>query len=146
MNGCIFLVVICLIYYSIWRYYPDKFQRKHHIYVGIFVSVYLAIYYVITFEPGFTHKVLHNVYTTSQEPLYTHHSKTTNANLYYQQNPHADIKEMLVMKQGSRCLRCQNYILGERDMNLTYVVPLQSGGSNDISNVGVACSSCSMFT
>jgi hypothetical protein len=145
MNGCILLLVISCIYYCVWRYYPDIFQRKHHIYMGIFVSLYMIIYYLLCFEPAFSHKILHNVYTSSQEPLYTTHSQTHNSNLYSQQNPHADIKEVLLVKQGSRCLRCQNYILGTSDMNLTYVTALQSGGSNEISNVGLVCASCSVF-
>jgi hypothetical protein len=145
MNGILLLIVICTLYYVVYKYYPDKLSDKTHTYFGIFVIGYAILYYFFVFETGFTHKVFHNIYESSQQPLYTFNAQGSNAALYHQQNPNADIKEQLLMRQGSRCAQCQNYLIGPQDALLSYHVPLQAGGHNDPSNLVAICSGCHMF-
>lgn len=146
MKGLLCLGLIGGLYYAVWTYYPHKVETKHHIYMGIFGVVYVVLYYLLVFEPGFMHRVFQNIHDSSQQPLYTQNSQGSNAALYQSQHPHADIKETLLLRQGTRCVRCQNYILGERDRNLTYLTPLQHGGRHEILNLGVQCGSCAMFS
>ena len=58
------------------------------------------------------------------------------------------LKYNLAMRQGWRCLHCQNPILQKDIMNhnLHYIKPLQFGGLNDISNMGIKCNVCSSFS
>ena len=86
-----------------------------------------------------------NIYDSSQQPLYSFNAQQSNADLYYKQNPNADIKERLLMMQGSRCHKCQNYIVNVQEGLLTYKIPLQMGGPNDPSNLSVVCPGCHMF-
>ena len=51
------------------------------------------------------------------------------------------------MRQGYRCINCQNPIL-QKDFNsykINYIKPLQFGGENIINNLGVSCSTCNAF-
>jgi hypothetical protein len=146
MKGVICLGIICAIYYAVWKYYPHHVETKHNVYMGIFVAVYVALYYLLTFESAFMYRVFQNIHASSQQPLYTQNSQGSNSELYQSQHPHAEIKGTLLMRQGTRCIRCQNYILGERDSNLTYITPLQNGGVHDLTNLGIQCGSCAMFS
>ena len=145
MNGVLLLLVICTLYYIVYKYYPDKLSEKTHTYFGIGVAIYGLIYYFFVFESNFTHKVFRNIYESSQQPLYTFNAQNSNAALYYQQNPNADIKETLMVRQGSRCAQCQNHMMGPQDALLSYHTPLQAGGSNDPSNLVALCPGCHMF-
>lgn len=145
MNALFTLFLICTIYYIGFRYCPDRYEQKYHIYFGIFVSVYLIFYYFLVFETDFSRKMLINIYESTQQPLYTFNSQISNSDLYYKQNPNADIKERLLMMQGSRCQKCHNYIVNVQDGLLTYKIPLQMGGHNDTSNLSVICPECHMF-
>jgi len=146
MNGFLFLVALCALYYCLWRYYPHVFERRHHIYMGIFVASYSVLYYLMVFEEGFMRKIFQNIYDSSQQPLYTQNSQRSNASLYQTQHPQADLKDELAGRQGSRCVRCQNYLMGASDVNLTYLQSLSEGGANAIENLGVQCTSCAMFS
>ena len=145
MNGIILLVVVCTLYYIVYRYFPERLSEKIHMYFGGGVVIYIVLYYAMVFETNFTHKMFQNIYDSTQQPLYTFNAKGSNANLYYQQNPNADLKERLLTIQGSRCAQCQNYLVGPNDAMMSYRVPLHSGGSNDISNLVVVCSGCHTF-
>jgi len=145
MNALLTLLIICTVYYIGYRYWPDRYEQKYHIYFGIFVSIYIVLYYFLVFEGDFSRKMLTNIHESTQQPLYTFNAQQSNADLYYKQNPNADIKERLLMIQGSRCQKCQNYIVNVQEGLLTYKIPLQSGGSNDPSNLSVICPGCHMF-
>jgi len=57
------------------------------------------------------------------------------------------LKNNLAMRQGFRCINCQNPIL-QKDFNtykINYIKPLQFGGENNINNLGVSCSTCNAF-
>jgi len=148
MNGILLILVICTLYYVVYKYFPDKLSETTHKYFAGFVIVYATLYYFLVFETNFTHKVFHNIYESGQQPIYT--SKDTyangnaNASLHHQQNPNADIKEQLLMRQSSRCAQCQNHLI-INDTMLSYQVPLQAGGPNDPSNLVALCPSCHMF-
>ena len=145
MNALLTLLIICTVYYIGYRYWPDRYEQKYHIYFGIFVSIYLVLYYFLVFETDFSRKMLRNIHESTQQPLYTFNAQQSNADLYYTQNPNADIKERLLMMQGSRCQKCHNYIVNVQEGLLSYKIPLQSGGSNDPSNLSVICPGCHMF-
>ena len=144
MNSLIFLSVICTIYYCVYRWYPEYLEEKYHYYFGGFVSIYLLIIYMFTYENEFMYKIFKNVYDTSRQPLYSFNAHHSNAELYKSLNPNADIKSLLAQKQNSRCAQCHNIIMN-KDLHyykLTYLVPLQQGGPNDVSNLGIVCPNC----
>ena len=144
MNSLIFLSVICTIYYCIYRWYPEYLEEKYHYYFGGFVSIYLLIIYMFTYENEFLYKIFKNIYDTSRQPLYSFNAHHSNAELYKSLNPNSDIKSLLAQKQNSRCAQCHNIIMN-KDLHyykLKYLVPLQQGGQNDVSNLGIVCPNC----
>lgn len=144
MNSLIFLSVICTIYYCIYRWYPEYLEEKYHYYFGGFVIIYLLIIYMFTYENEFMYKIFKNVYDTSRQPLYSFNAHHSNAELYKSLNPNEDIKSLLAQKQNSRCAQCHNIIMN-KDLHyykLKYLVPLQQGGPNDVSNLGIVCPNC----
>ena len=148
MNSLIFLVVICIIYYCINHYFPDKIEERYHYYFGGFVIVYCIILYFLIFESEFMFKIFKNVYETSNQPLYSFNASQSNADFFYQQNPNHNIKDNLAIQQGYRCQSCNNLMM-KQDVNnylLKYKTPLQRGDPNDISNLGVVCPTCFSFS
>ena len=144
MNSLIFLSVICTIYYCIYKWYPEYLEEKYHYYFGGFVTIYLLIIYMFTYENEFLYKIFKNVYDTSRQPLYSFNAHHSNAELYKSLNPNEDIKSLLAQKQNSRCAQCHNIIMN-KDLHyykLKYLVPLQQGGQNDVSNLGIVCPNC----
>lgn len=148
MNSLAFLVIVCILYYCANRYFPERLNalsENHRYYFGGGVVVYLAFWYVLVYESSFVHKVFHNVYN-SEQPLYTKHSALSNASYYHQQNPNANIKAMLLMRQGHRCYKCSNYIVDpENDAKLSYKILPKFGGKNDTHNLVSICRTCSEF-
>jgi len=81
----------------------------------------------------------------------------SNADLFQSQYPNfsgdADpfrgfnIKETLLQKQSGRCSACSNYILKDdlHNCKLKYKTTLQSGGQNNIENIGLVCPHCFGF-
>jgi hypothetical protein len=144
MNSLIFLSVLCIIYYCIYKWYPHYLEEKYHIYFGIFVSVYLFIVYMFVYEKEFMYKMFKNIYDTSRQPLYSFNAQESNSQLYNSLNPNQDIKSMLAQKQMGRCAKCHNHIISQ-DIpfyKLKYLIPLQNGGKNEINNLGLVCPTC----
>lgn len=146
MNSLSFLIILCLIYYCIYRWYPQYLNEKYNYYFGGFVIVYLFILYLFTYEKQFMYKMFQNIHDTQKQPLALFNAKGSNSDLYnsFTQNSNSDLKLMLAHNQHSRCAQCQNYILSN-DINyykLKYLIPLQSGGQNDISNLCLVCPNC----
>ena len=83
-----------------------------------------------------------SVKKADEQPLYDKNS------IVYKQNQMDGLKYNLAMRQGWRCLHCQNPILQKDIYNykLHYIKPLQFGGENSIHNLGIKCSSCSSFS
>ena len=144
MNSIIFLVVILAIYYYIYQNYYDRFEEKYHYYFYGSIGIYLVILYIYHFEYEFFYRLLKNVYDTNHQPLYTFDSMNSNAELFESQHPNFNIKETLLQKQSGRCNACSNFIMNSdlHHMKLKYKNPLQSGGQNNIENIGLVCPQC----
>tara|TARA_Y100000389_G_scaffold203148_1_gene250637 strand:+ start:1152 stop:1586 length:435 start_codon:yes stop_codon:yes gene_type:complete len=142
MKTLIFLGILIFIYYQLFKHYPEKFKNEHHIYFGIFVSGYLMLYYLMTFQKNFVYTVFKNIKDIDEKSLYDFNSIT------YKENQMNGMKYNLAMKQGWRCLQCQNPIL-QKDIHnhsVTYITPLQFGGKNSIHNMGIKCDRCTSFS
>lgn len=136
MLSLLLLVGLCVGYYYLHMYYPR--EQKEHIYMGIFVSVSLVLIYLFHFEEGFVHKVFRQIYSIQKKPLYDLSDFTTKG------DDMKEFKDMVLRSQGSRCARCQNFIL-PRDITYTsldYRVPLDQGGSNTHDNIMIVCPTC----
>jgi len=144
MNGLLLLIIACCIYYCIYKWYPDYLEEKYHYYFGGFVTIYSIILYLFTFENEFMYKFFRNIYETSKQPLYSFNAHNSNSELYNSLNSNHDLKPMLAQKQLGRCAQCKNFII-EKDIphyKLKYLYPLQFGGKNDLSNIGLVCPHC----
>jgi|TARA_B110000902_G_C14121042_1_gene518223 hypothetical protein len=144
MNGLLFIIVVCLTYYAIYKYYPQYIEEKYHYYLGGFVGIYLLILYLFTFENEFMYKIFKNVYDTHKQPLYSFNAQDSNSQLYHSMNPNQNIRQMLAIHQNGRCDKCGNIIM-KNDLDyykLKYKVPLQQGGQNDASNLSLVCPNC----
>jgi|TARA_B110000003_G_C16212158_1_gene363837 hypothetical protein len=142
MKSLLFLILLIFIYYQIYCRYSEYFTTKNHIYFGVFISVYLTLYYVLGYQKHFVYNMLMNIKNADEKPLYDVNSLT------YQKNQMVGLKHNLAMKQGWRCIKCYNPIL-QKDIHnykLHYITPLQYGGQNDISNIGILCQTCSTFS
>ena len=142
MKTLIFLGIIIFIYYQLFKRFPEKFSNEHHIYFGIFVAGYLTLYYFMTFQKPFVYTVFKNMKEADEKPLYDFNSIT------YKENQMNGMKYNLAMKQGWRCLHCQNPIL-QKDIHnhsVTYITPLQFGGKHSIDNMGIKCDRCTSFS
>ena len=142
MKYIIILCILIAIYYQIYKRFPDKFTNQHHLYFGTFVSGYIVLYYLMSFQKNFVYNVMKSVKNIDEQPLYDKNS------IVFKQNQMDGLKYNLAMRQGWRCLHCQNPILQKDIMNhnLHYIKPLQFGGLNDISNMGIKCNVCSSFS
>ena len=142
MKYIIILAVIIAIYYQIYKRWSDKFTNQHHLYFGVFVSGYMVFYYLMTFQRQFVYNIMKSVKDTDEQPLYDKNS------IVFKQNQMDGLKYNLAMRQGWRCLHCQNPILQKDIYNykLHYIKPLQFGGENNINNLGIKCDTCSTFS
>ena len=141
MKSIIFLAVIFTIYYQVNKRYPEKLTKKNHIYFGIFCAIYLTILYLFKYQKIFVYRIFKSIKDVDEKPLYDMNS------VIYKENQMVGLKNNLSMRQGWRCISCQNPIL-QKDLHLcsiNYIKPLQFGGKNDISNLSVSCGTCSNF-
>ena len=94
------------------------------------------------FQKQFVYTVFKNMKEADEKPLYDFNSIT------YKENQMNGMKYNLAMKQGWRCLHCQNPIL-QKDIHnhsVSYITPLQFGGDNSIYNMGIKCEKCTSFS
>ncbi len=141
MKALLCLGVIGFFYYFIYDRFPYIFSLSIHLYMLGFIVIYLIMYYVLTYQRGFAYEVMSNMNTASNKPLYDINSLTN------KENQMDLLKNNLAMRQGFRCINCQNPIL-QKDFNtykINYIKPLQFGGENNINNLGVSCSTCNAF-
>ena len=144
MNGLIFIVILCLIYYCIYKYYPERIKPHYNKYFGIFIGIYLLILYLFTFENEFMYKIFKNIYDTHKQPLYSFNASGSNSQLYNSLNPNQNIRQILALHQNGRCDKCGNIIM-KNDLDyykLNYKIPLQRGGKNDVTNLSLVCPNC----
>ena len=141
MKSLIFLIIIIIIYYQINKRFPSKLTKKNHMYFIIFCIFYSLIFYSMKYQKPFVYKVMKNIKDVNEQPLYDTES------LIYKESQREGLKNHLVMRQGWRCMSCQNPLL-QKDLHSTsinYIKPLQFGGENNIKNLGVTCNTCSKF-
>ena len=142
MKVIIFLAILIFIYYQIYIRFPEYLTNQHHLYFGGFVFGVLFLYYMMSFHKPFMYQLFTNLKSADEKPLYDIHSFT------YKDNKMNGLKYNLAMRQGWRCLHCQNPIL-QKDIfshDIHYIKPLQFGGKNDVTNLGLKCSTCSTFS
>ncbi len=142
MKYIIFLCILITIYYQLHKRFPEKFTNQHHLYFGTFITGYILLYYFMTFQKQFVYQLMTNVKRADEKPLYDMNS------IVYKDNQMNGLKYNLAMRQGWRCLHCQNPILQKDifDHQIHYIKPLQFGGENDHTNLGLKCSTCSTFS
>ena len=142
MKALLILGIIIFIYYQINKWYPFELGWNYHLYFYGFVIVYLLFYYLMSNQKPFVYKMLKNVQEVHDKPLYDIDS------LSYKKNQSQGLKYNLAMKQGWRCLHCQNPILQTdiQQHSLHYIKPLQFGGENNVDNIGLKCQQCSSFS
>ena len=142
MKYIIILGIIIGIYYQIYKRYPDYLESKHHFYFVTFVVSYILFYYFMSYQKKFVYNVFKNVKDIDERPLYDINS------IVYKQNQMDGLRYNLAMRQGWRCLHCQNPILQKDiyDYKIHYIKPLQFGGAHHINNLGIKCKSCSEFS
>lgn len=141
MKSLIFLIILITIYYQINKRYPEKLSCKNHIYFGVFCTIYILLFYILKYQKYFVYKVLKSVKDVNEKPLYDVDS------LVYKETQMMGLKNNLAMRQGWRCISCQNPLL-QKDLHLSkinYITPLQFGGMNHINNLGITCKTCSNF-
>ena len=94
------------------------------------------------FSKKFVYNVLKSVKDVDERPLYDSNS------IVYKQNQMDGLRYNLAMRQGWRCIHCQNPILPKDiyDYKIHYIKPLQFGGAHHINNLGIKCKSCSEFS
>ena len=142
MKYIIILAVIIAIYYQIYKRYPDYLTNQHHLYFGVFITGYVILYYMMVFQKPFIYNIIKSIKDVDEQPLYDKSS------IVYKQNQMDGLKYNLAMRQGWRCLHCQNPIL-QKDIHnheISYIKPLQFGGENNINNLGIKCNTCSSFS
>lgn len=142
MKYIIILCIIIAIYYQIYKRWPDKFKPKNHLYFITFIVCYMVFYYFMKYQKPFVYNVFKNIKDVNEKPLYDKNS------LVYKNNQMEGLRYNLAMRQGWRCLHCQNPILPKdiHEHKIHYIKPLQFGGENNINNLGIKCQTCSEFT
>ena len=142
MKYIIILCILIAIYYQLYKRCPDKLNSKHHLYFTVFVIGYITLYYFMSFQKNFIYNILKSVKDVDERPLYDKNS------IVYKENQMDGLRYNLAMRQGWRCLHCQNPIL-PKDIygyKIHYIKPLQFGGENNIHNLGIKCKTCSEFS
>ena len=134
MKVYIILAIIIFMYYNYHIRWPLEFYQ--HVYFISFVSFVILIKYCLNNQQPLVYKMMNNIQNTNNIRLHElipdFHTKPNN------------IKYKLAEKQDLRCESCKNTI----DTNyidhykLSYKVPLQYGGNNDVTNLCIICPTC----
>jgi len=142
IKSIIFLTSIIGIYYFLFKKYPEKFTNKMHMYFTLLCLTFAIIFYLLNYQKMFVYKVVKNMKDAEEKPLYDIN------NNFYKDNQMVGLKNNIAMRQGWRCMACKNPIL-QKDIyscKMNYVKPLEFGGINHVTNLGLYCNSCSTFT
>ena len=96
----------------------------------------------MNYQTPFVYKMAKNVKDIQNQPLHAaipdFHTSTINSH---------NVKYQLANKQGLRCPNCKNPIMLE-DINsykMSYILPLDQGGTNDPNNLKLICPTCFQF-
>ena len=136
MKYLLLLGAICFIYYKLNLGY--FFSMKTHMYFGGFVFFYLLMLYLTNYQQPFLYKVANNIHNSNNIQL---HELVPD---YTRKEKSNEIKYQLADKQLLRCKHCTNPI----DFNylseykLSYIIPIQNGGINHMSNLCLLCPNC----
>jgi len=139
MKSLILLAVICFVYYQAYKKYQLEIPQKYNIYFGVFVGGYLLLYYLMVFQKPFIYKIFSSVHNVDR-PMYEIQTQS------YSNNQNV-LKNNLALRQGFRCIGCQNPIL-QQDVDkhqLQYFKSLDYGGQPTPDNLCLKCPSCSAF-
>jgi hypothetical protein len=136
MKALVVLFILISIYYYIFTRNHLVLTTRDHIYFGTFVSIYLVIFYLVKYQKEFVFKLIFNLKNTDNDKY--------NAELSYQNEV---LKYNLLRKQHNRCIYCHNPLLESESHKylLTYKIPLDKGGINDITNLAIRCPYCQGF-
>lgn len=142
MKALLCLAFLIFIYYQIIKWTPFEISWNYHLYFYGFVTIYIVIYYFMSYQKPFVYKMFNNIQETNNKPLYDINSSS------YKDNQANGLKYNLAMRQGWRCMGCQNPILQKDIFNhsIHYIQPLQFGGTNDVTNIGLKCQTCTNFS
>lgn len=139
MFSLLLVIVICVGYYYLHKFYPRETQEQ--IYFTLFIVVWLTIIYLMNFQEVFMYHIFKQIYEVQNKPLYDLSVFTND-----KQDKETDFQLMILQNQGSRCGKCGNFIL-PKDIHYTqfnYKIPLHEGGTNDHSNLMIVCPNCNM--
>ena len=136
MKLLICLFFLCFIYYKINQLY--QFTTNYNIYFGIFILFCLIVSYLMNYQRQFMYKMAYNVNNANKIQL---HELIPD---YTKSNDTNNIKYTLSDKQLMRCKGCLNPIDLQyiNHYKLSYTIPLQSGGHNNMSNLCLLCPTC----
>jgi hypothetical protein len=142
MKAILCLLFLIFIYFQIIKWCPFEIACNYHYYFYGFIAIYIIIYYFMSYQKQFVYKMFTNLQDTDSKPLYDINSTS------YKENKTNGLKYNLAMKQGWRCMGCQNPILQKDIFNhsIHYIQPLQFGGQNNINNIGIKCDTCTNFS
>ena len=93
----------------------------------------------MNFQEYFVYKMFKQIYDIQQKPLYDI------SDFYSEKDNTLDqFNLMILQNQGSRCGKCQNFILPKdsKYSSLTYRQPLHQGGTHDHNNLMIVCPNC----
>jgi len=139
MNGITLLIIIVIIGYFYNQRYPQSTTYK--VYFGIGCVIFLAFIYFMNYQQPFVYKMAKNIKDIQTQPLHASvpdfHTTINSHNVKYQ----------LANRQGLRCTNCKNPIMLEdiHSYKMSYIVPIDQGGTNDPTNLKLICPTCYQF-
>ena len=68
MFSLLLVIVICVGYYYLHKFYPRETQEQ--IYFTLFIVVWLTIIYLINFQEVFMYHIFKQIYEVQNKPLY----------------------------------------------------------------------------
>ena len=127
MKYIIILCILIAIYYQIYKRFQKIITKTSFIFYCICSMLFITLLFFI-FSKKFVYNVLKSVKDVDERPLYDKNS------IVYKQNQMDGLRYNLAMRQGWRCIHCQNPILPKDiyDYKIHYIKPLQFGGANII--------------
>ena len=134
-----FLLVLIILYYYGFKYYPERYEDKYHYYFSGFIIINFILIYLFTYEKEFIYKLFYNMYSVSKPGVNLVQNEVDQNQL---------LKTQLANNQMNQCYQCHNPIFQQDLYNykLQYIVPIQNGGPNNTSNLKIICPSCYSFS
>lgn len=147
MKSAIILLIILGIYYQIHKFKKITLTNKNHTYFTLFVISYTIIMYCLRYQREFVYKTVSNMKQSENINYYGLIPVKDYQSLQVRNDVEGDIKRSLYQHQRGRCRGCSN-VIAEKDLSrysIYYIRPLEQGGTNDISNLGLRCNICHNF-